>query len=163
MEIISVRAEPSCAEAAIGYFQKRWGAAVTNAVYSDCISHSLTTSRPLPNWYLLLNCGEIVGGAGLITNDFISRMDLWPWLCALYVEEDFRHQGNAGRLIERIKSDCAELGFDSLYLCTDHIGFYERYGFEYIGDGYHPWGETSRIYEAPTRSEVREILRLRAG
>jgi len=34
-----------------------------------------------------------------------------------------------------------------LYLCTDHIGFYEKYGFKFIGTVYHPWGDNSRIYE----------------
>lgn len=28
------------------------------------------------------------------------------------------------------------------------MGDYERYGFHYIGDGHHPWGESFRIYEA---------------
>lgn len=30
----------------------------------------------------------------------------------------------------------------------DYIGVYEKYGFQYIGQGYHPWGEESRIYQA---------------
>jgi len=50
-------------------------------------------------------------------------------------------------LISQIKEDTAEIGFDKLYLCTDFDGYYEKYGFSYIGDGYHPWGESSRIYE----------------
>ena len=28
-----------------------------------------------------------------------------------------------------------------------YIGYYEKYGFNFIGMGYHPWGETSRIYK----------------
>ena len=27
------------------------------------------------------------------------------------------------------------------------IKLYEKYGFEYSGIGYHPWGESSRIYK----------------
>jgi len=147
-EIINLRKQPEYQDVAIRYFQKTWGSEVSNEVYVDCISHCLTTANPLPNWYLLRDGDQVIGGAGLITNDFISRMDLWPWLCALYVAEERRRQGHAGRLIEYVKSDCAGLGFDRIYLCTDHIGFYERSGFQYIGDGFHPWGERSRIYEA---------------
>ena len=36
--------------------------------------------------------------------------------------------------------------FRRVYLCTDPVDFYEKYGFTHIGTGYHPWGETSRIY-----------------
>ena len=33
-----------------------------------------------------------------------------------------------------------------MYLSTDHVGLYEKWGFRYIGQGYHPWNEESRIY-----------------
>jgi N-acetylglutamate synthase-like GNAT family acetyltransferase len=42
--------------------------------------------------------------------------------------------------------DAKKIGFDNLYLCTEHIGFYEKFGFLCIAQGYHPWREESRIY-----------------
>ena len=96
---------------------------------------------------------NIIGGAGIITNDFVSRMDIGPYLCALYIEPEWRCRGLAGLLIKRLEDDAAALGYDRLYLCTDHTGFYERYGWKFIGTGYHPWGESSRIYISPKRDE----------
>lgn len=149
MKIISIRENPEYKDIAIQYFQEKWANENTKIIYEDCISNSITTNSPLPHWYLLLDSSEeIIGRAGLITNDFISRMDLYPWVCAVYIDE--RQRGNAygSLLLAKAKVDAKEGGFSHLYLCTGHVGYYEKYGFSYVGQGYHPWGEDSRIYEA---------------
>ena len=81
-------------------------------------------------WFLMFDRNEIIGGCGLITNDFLSRMDIYPWLCALYVDEKYRNQGLGGKLIEYTARTALELGYVNLYCCTDHIGYYEKYSFE---------------------------------
>ncbi|NNE02883.1 MAG: GNAT family N-acetyltransferase [Eudoraea sp.] len=146
MRIVSVREQPEFEHRAITYFQNSWKS-VLPVIYEDCISHSIHAKNSLPQWYLLEKEGELIGCAGLITNDFISRGDLYPWVCALFIEE--KHRGNAygSLLLEKARKDAKKAGFENVYLCTEHIGYYEKYGFTYIGQGYHPWGEESRIYE----------------
>ncbi|UQZ88100.1 GNAT family N-acetyltransferase [Deltaproteobacteria bacterium Smac51] len=147
VRIVSVRQEPEYAGEAIKYIQQCWPE-VLPVIYEDCIRHSLQAKAPLPQWYLLMDNQRPIGCCGLITNDFISRSDLYPWICAVYIDEEHRGRAYSALLLDRCKQDCAALGFDHVYLSTDHIGFYEKYGFEYIGQGYHPWGEESRIYSA---------------
>jgi len=147
-EVISVREHPEEADEIIAYFKRIWASPDSEMVYEDCIRSCLTAQSPLPQWYVMKREGRIIACAGLITNDFISRMDLYPWLCALYVEPELRGNALGARLIERVKRDAAGLGFEKVYLCTDHVGYYEKYGFRHIGTGYHPWGESSRIYES---------------
>lgn len=148
MKLISVRETPSYTERALAYIQSKWASEASRMVYEDCIKSCVRTSSPLPHWYVLVDeQDEIIGCAGLITNDFISRMDLYPWICAVYIEEAHRGNGYGHLLMTKAGEDAAAGGFDSVYLCTDHIGYYEKYGFNHIGTGYHPWGDTSRIYE----------------
>lgn len=153
LRMVSVRERPELAADVIAFFQRHWASPESEKVYEDCIRHCLTAASPLPDWVVLMDGGTIVAGAGLIPNDFISRMDLMPWLCALFVEPAWRGHALGARLIRRLRLDAARMGFDHLYLCTDHVGYYEKYGFEYLADGWHPWGESSRIYAAPTRME----------
>ena len=151
MTVVNVRKKPEYMEKAIAYFQSKWANENSMMVYKDSIARSIAAKSPLPIWYLLMDDEKIIGCAGLITNDFTSCMDLWPWLCALYIEEARRGQGLGEMLISQIKQDTSGAGFDKLYLCTDHVGYYEKYGFTYICDGYHPWGERSRVYECAVR------------
>jgi GNAT superfamily N-acetyltransferase len=80
-----------------------------------------------------------VGGLGVIENDFHERKDLTPNVCAVYTEEEFRGRGIAGRLLDAAVAGMRARGITPLYLLTDHTGFYERYGWEFLcmvrGDG----------------------------
>lgn len=144
MKILSVREIHEIKDQVIDYFSSKWS--VSRVIYEDCISHSITTPNPLPQWYILVKNGEWIGCAGLVTNDFISRMDLYPWLCGLFIEEKHRGHSYGRLLIGKAMEDARAGGFSNVYLCTDHVGYYEKYGFEYLGTGYHPWDEESRIY-----------------
>ena len=150
MQIINVREHPEYKDQAIMYFQSKWANENSMNVYEDCITHSITTESPLPIWYVMEESGEIIGCAGLITNDFISRMDLYPWICAIYIAEQYRGRSLGKELLMRAMADAKKAGFKQVFLSTDHIGYYEIYGFEYLAEGYHPWGESSRIYQSTT-------------
>lgn len=146
MNILSIRERPDYKDVAITYFQQSWKS-VLPKIYEDCITHSIDAKDSLPQWYLLEKDDEIIGCAGLITNDFISRGDLYPWVCSIFIDENHRGNAYGSLLIEKARIDTKKAGFNHLYLCTSHIGYYEKYDFEYIGQGYHPWGDESRIYE----------------
>lgn len=146
MQVISVRESPEYKDRAITYFQSKEKSVLLH-IYDDCIRHSVASTNPLPQWYLLLKDHKPIGYAGLITNDFISRMDLYPWICVLFVEARYRGNHYGSLLINSAKRDAGKAKFEHVYLCTDHIGYDEKYGFSYIGQGFHPWGGASRIYQ----------------
>jgi hypothetical protein len=72
MKIISVRENPDYKNKAIEYFQRSWKS-VLPIIYEDCITHSIGAKNSLPQWYLLKKDDEIIGCAGLITNNSISH------------------------------------------------------------------------------------------
>lgn len=143
--IIRLKDQPELLTAAAQWFHGKWG--IPLEAYLESMQQCLAGNPPVPQWYLALEQDRIVGGLGVIENDFHNRKDLTPNVCAVYTEEDRRCRGIAGALLARVCSDMKEQGIDTLYLLTDHTSFYERYGWEFFcmvqGDG-EP--EPSRMY-----------------
>lgn len=135
---------PELKESAADWFQIKWG--VPKEAYLDCMDAYLSGKTEF-GWYLCLEENRIVGGIGVIENDFHNRKDLSPNICAVYTEEAYRKQGIAGNLLNMAVSDLRQKGITPVYLVTDHVGFYERYGWEFLcmaqGDG-EP--EMTRMY-----------------
>ena len=135
-QYITLRDKPEYKQTAAGWFNSKWG--VPTEAYLECMDAYLTGETEL-GWYLCLDGEKIVGGMGVIENDFHDRKDLTPNVCAVYTEEDYRKQGIAGKLLNLTVEDLRAKGISPAYLVTDHTGFYERYGWEFLcmvqGDG----------------------------
>ena len=118
------------------WFHSKWG--VPTEAYLECMEAYLSGETEY-GWYLCLDKDRIIGGLGVIENDFHDRKDLSPNVCAVYTEEAHRNKGIAGKLLNMVVADMRGKGITPLYLVSDHIGFYERYGWEFLcmvqGDG----------------------------
>ncbi len=126
---ITLRDDPSLKEKATEWFHSKWG--VPKEAYRECMENYLNSETEY-GWYLCMDKDRIVGGLGVIENDFHDRKDLGPNICALYTEEEYRCKGIAGQLLEMAVNDLKAKGITPVYLVTDHTGFYERYGWEFF-------------------------------
>jgi len=144
-QIIRLTNHPELKKRMATWFHQKWG--IPLEAYQDSMTECLETKAAVPSWYVAMQDDRIVGGVGVIENDFHNRPDLSPNVCALFVEPDVRGQGIAGKLLNAVCKDMKAAGLDKLYLLTDHTTFYERYGWEFLcmvqGDGEE---EMSRMY-----------------
>ena len=130
-QYITLLERPEIKESAAMWFHEKWG--VPKEAYLECMEDYLSGNTEY-GWYLCLD------------GEKIERKDLFPNVCAVYTEEEYRRQGIAGRLLDLAVEDMRAKGITPIYLVTDHIGFYERYGWEFLCmvQGSDP--EPSRMY-----------------
>ena len=133
---ITLRQKPEIKDVAASWFHSKWG--VPKEAYLECMDSYLSGETEL-GWYLSMDGEKIIAGMGVIENDFHDRKDLTPNVCAVYTEEEYRCRGIAGELLSMVVEDMRNKGISPIYLVTDHTGFYERYGWEFLcmvqGDG----------------------------
>lgn len=135
-QYLTLREKPEWKLAAARWFSSKWG--VPTEAYLECMDAYLNHETEY-GWFLCLAEDQIVGGLGVIENDFHDRKDLTPNVCAVFTEENFRCRGVAGHLLNMAVEDLRSKGISPVYLVTDHTDFYERYGWEFLcmvqGDG----------------------------
>ncbi len=135
-QYVTLRKAPEWMRPAAEWFHSKWG--VPTEAYLEWMQAYLNDETEY-GWYLCLKDDRIIGGLGVIENDFHDRKDLTPNICAVFTDEDFRRRGIAGNLLNMAVDDLRSKGITPVYLVTDHVGFYERYGWEFLcmvqGDG----------------------------
>ena len=130
MKIIRLTDKPELKNPMAEWFHEKWD--IPLEAYLESMEECLAGAGAVPQWYAAMEGEKIVGGLGVIENDFHDRKDLAPNVCAVYVEQKYRSQGIAGRLLHFACEDMDSKGIETLYLVTDHSSFYERYGWEFF-------------------------------
>ena len=116
----------------------RWRAfgadALPRACFASIGEHSQTPGA-LPITFVAVEGERLLGTVGLWRCDLISRQDLYPWMAALYVAPEARGQGLAGKLQQHVIGYARAQGYTELFLYSACRDFYERFGWQYIGEG----------------------------
>lgn len=84
----------------------------------------------LPQAYILKENGENIGSF-LILEYELKGSTLSPWLACVVISKKHRGKGYGKILLEQIKNTI-ESNFNSIYLTTELVGFYEKIGFDLI-------------------------------
>ena len=112
---LTLRERPELEKAAAEWFHGTWG--VPAEAYLECMDSYLKPETEY-GWYLCLDGEKIIGGMGVIENDFHDRKDLSPNVCAVFTEEDYRCKGIAGHLLNMVVKDLRTKGISPVYMLS---------------------------------------------
>lgn len=99
---------------------------------SEVATFSERTHRDrVPQTFVAVDGSRPVGMASIEAHDMSTRLELTPWLSAVYVLPAFRRHGVGSALVEAVVDAAAMLSLDTLYLFTpDQMPFYRRMGWQ---------------------------------
>lgn len=108
-----------------------------------------TVQGQIPETFVAVESGELLGTASLVTHDMAARTDLSPWLAAVYVAPGFRNRGIGSALVAAVMEEASALGAQDLYLFTpDRMRFYGRLGWKVLEHREHHGNDvTVMVYE----------------
>lgn len=93
-----------------------------------------------------LHKNDIAGYCTVAKSDCIPNASYTPYIGYLFVDEKYRGQRLSQKLIVFAMSYLQTLGFQHVFLVSDHENFYEKYGFKVIDKKMAPWGKIEKIY-----------------
>lgn len=86
----------------------------------------------LPEIYIALLDNVLVGTFSFTLTDCDTKMNLYPWLANLYVNEEYRGKHIANFLIKNAIKIAEKKNLKCIYLYTQHADLYEKYGFVFV-------------------------------
>ena len=83
---------------------------------------------------ILLDDDVLVGFISIFEHDGDERLDLKPWYATMFVKKEFRGNGYSRVLNDAILDEARKRGFSVLYLKSDLVNYYEKFGARYVED-----------------------------
>lgn len=95
---------------------------------------------------MLVEDDELISFCTYAEKDDIQPTDLKPWMGWVYTFPQRRGHRYVEKLFEEIAEIAKTEGVNKLYISTNHVGLYEKYGCEFYQMMNDIGGEPSRVY-----------------
>ena len=80
----------------------------------------------------LTDNNTLLGFISLFKYDGEERKDLTPWYATMYVKKEYRSKGYSKILNDALLKHTKKLGYNKIYLKSDLVNYYEKFGAKYI-------------------------------
>ena len=100
--------------------------------------------------FLLTDKDKLVSFCTLCEKDEIHDTEFTPWVGFVYTFPESRGKRCIGLLFDKALSAAKQSGYENVYISTDQIGLYEKYGFEFVRMMKTIYGGESRVYRKNT-------------
>lgn len=95
---------------------------------------------------MLVDADRLIAFCTFAPLDDIQPTNLSPWIGFLYTFPDYRGKHYAGMLLDYAESIATVMEREYIYISTNHIGLYEKYGYEFYKMEKDIEGKDSRVY-----------------
>lgn len=135
MKVINLKENNKYLKESIKLCSLEWGSYKSNAEmkrYIEKKSNKILNGEDVISIFGIEEDNELVGFISLFKTDGEERRDLTPWYATMYVKEKFRGKGYSKLLNTIILNEAQRLGYKKVYLKSNLINYYEKFGANYI-------------------------------
>ena len=80
----------------------------------------------------LISNNTLISFISLFKNDCNEKNNLTPWYATMYVKKEYRGHGYSKILNNAILKESKRLGYNKIYLKTELINYYEKFGAKFV-------------------------------
>ncbi len=95
--------------------------------------------------FVMLDGENLVSFLTLTKQDVVIDESMYPWIGFVFTVPEFRGHRYSEKLMNHAEEVAKCKGFDKVYVATDHIGLYEKFGYEYLENRIGYWGDDNRV------------------
>lgn len=103
--------------------------------------------------FTALDGDNIAGYCTLTKTDCIPDVAYTPFIGFVFVGEEYRGKRVSEKLINAAIQRAAALGFENVYIVSDHVNLYEKYGFTKVDEKLAHWGKVQTIFVKAVNSK----------
>lgn len=94
-----------------------------------------------------MTSGKALAGFCTLTHqDEIADDTLLPWIGFLYIFPEYRGHRFSQMLIDHACTLAKQLGHSHVYISSDELGLYEKYGFSFLENRETIWGDVTQVF-----------------
>ena len=122
-----------------------WGAAIflSKLLSKETFCHATGENSKV---LMLTEGNKLISFCTYAERDDIQPTELSPWVGFVYTFPEYRGHRYAGLLMDEVERLAKKDGVSKVYISTNHVGLYEKYGCEFMTEMKDMDGELSRIY-----------------